>query len=78
MTHRSSSSATGKSSAYRVSLHIDHYVDGVIGTQPDPVLAVVSAVNRGFVGLDTAARRRLLAQLEAGAPARPQPREGLA
>jgi 2-isopropylmalate synthase len=42
------------------------------------VLAVFSAVNRGFVGLDTAARRRLLAHLEAGAPARAQPREGLA
>jgi len=42
------------------------------------VLAVFSAVNRGFVGLDTAARRRLLAHIEAGAPARAQPREGLA
>ena len=42
------------------------------------VLAVFSAVNRGFVGLDDAPRRRLLAHLEAGAPTRTQPREGLA
>jgi 2-isopropylmalate synthase len=42
------------------------------------VLAVFSAVNSGFVGLDAATRRRLLAHLEAGAPARAPPRERLA